>query len=82
MKVVYTEPALGDLAEITSWLKQNYPGLGRAVEGKNELLAVAVLEIAVVEPREIDVAKPRRRSTPFVVVVVRDESMLEEPESE
>jgi predicted transcriptional regulator len=32
VKVVYTEPALADLDEITAWLKQNYPGLGRAVE--------------------------------------------------
>jgi len=43
VKVVYTEPALGDLAEITSWLKQNYPGLGRAVERR---LKVVVAHIA------------------------------------
>ena len=43
MKVVYTEPALDDLDEITTWLKQNYPGLGRAVERR---LKVVVAHIA------------------------------------
>jgi plasmid stabilization system protein ParE len=35
VKVVYTEPALRDLDEITAWLKQHYPGLGRAVERRD-----------------------------------------------
>jgi toxin ParE1/3/4 len=32
VKLVYTEPALRDLEEITAWLEEHYPGLGRAVE--------------------------------------------------
>ena len=43
MKVVYTEPALDDLADITAWLTEHYPGLGRAVERR---LAVVVAHIA------------------------------------
>ena len=43
MKVVYTEPALHDLDEITAWLKQHYPGLGRAVERR---LRIVVAHIA------------------------------------
>lgn len=43
MKVVYTEPALRDLDDITLWLKQNYPGLGRAVERR---LRVVVAHLA------------------------------------
>ena len=42
MKVVYTEPALSDLDEITSWLKQNYPGLGRAVERRLKLVVAHI----------------------------------------
>jgi hypothetical protein len=30
VKVVYTDSALADLDEITAWLKQHYPGRGRA----------------------------------------------------
>jgi plasmid stabilization system protein ParE len=43
VKVVYTEPALHDLDEITAWLKQHYPGLGRAVERR---LRIVVAHIA------------------------------------
>ena len=32
MKVVYTDPALRDLEEITAWLSKHYPRLGRSVE--------------------------------------------------
>jgi hypothetical protein len=28
VKVVYTDPALADLDEITVWLKEHYPGRG------------------------------------------------------
>ena len=42
MKVVYTEPALADLDEITAWLKQNYPGLGRAVERRLEIVVAHI----------------------------------------
>jgi toxin ParE1/3/4 len=38
VKVVYTDPALRDLNEITAWLKQHYPGLGRAVERRLEVV--------------------------------------------
>jgi plasmid stabilization system protein ParE len=38
VKVVYTEPALRDLDEITAWLKRHYPGLGRAVERRLEIV--------------------------------------------
>ena len=43
MKVVYTDPALADLEEITAWLKEHYPGLGRAVERR---LGIVVDHIA------------------------------------
>jgi toxin ParE1/3/4 len=43
VKVVYTEPALSDLNEITVYLKQHYPGLGRTVERR---LKVVVAHIA------------------------------------
>ena len=43
MKVVYADPALRDLDEITAWLKRHYPGLGRAVERR---LRVVVAHIA------------------------------------
>lgn len=43
MKVVYTDPALRDLDEITVWLKRHYPGLGRAVERR---LRIVVAHIA------------------------------------
>jgi plasmid stabilization system protein ParE len=36
VKIVFTEPALSDLDEITDWLKQHYPGLGRAMERRLE----------------------------------------------
>ena len=38
MKVVYTDPALADLEEITAWLKEHYPGLGRAVEQRLKIV--------------------------------------------
>ena len=43
MRVVYTDPALADLEEITAWLKEHYPGLGRAVERR---LGIVVDHIA------------------------------------
>ena len=43
MKVVYTEPALQDLDEITAWLHANYPGVGRALEHR---LSIVVAHIA------------------------------------
>lgn len=42
MKVVYTEPALDDLGEITAWLTRCYPGLGRAVERRLEVVIAHV----------------------------------------
>jgi len=42
VKVVYTEPALADLDEITAWLKQNYPGLGHAVERRLEIVVAHI----------------------------------------
>lgn len=42
MKVVYTEPALDDLGEITAWLTRRYPGLGRAVERRLEVVIAHV----------------------------------------
>ena len=43
MKVVYTDPALRDLDEITAWVKEHYPGLGRALERR---LTIVVAHIA------------------------------------
>ncbi len=43
MKVVYTDPALHDLDEITVWLWRHYPGLGRAIERR---LRIVVAHIA------------------------------------
>jgi len=43
VRVVYTDPALADLEEITAWLKEHYPGLGRAVERR---LGIVVDHIA------------------------------------
>jgi plasmid stabilization system protein ParE len=43
VKVVYTDPALRDLDEITAWLKQHYPALGRAIKRR---LDVVVAHIA------------------------------------
>jgi toxin ParE1/3/4 len=43
VKIVYSEPALRDLDEITDYLKQHYPGLGRIVERR---LKVVVAHIA------------------------------------
>jgi hypothetical protein len=34
VKVVYTDPALADLDEITAWLKEHYPG--SAVRSSND----------------------------------------------
>src|SRR3954447_10711535 len=48
-------------------------GPRRPVEGEDELLAVAVLEIAVVEPGVVGVTNPRRPAAARVVVVVRGE---------
>ncbi len=42
MKVVYTDPALDDIDEITAWLKQHYPGLGRAVERRLRLVVAHI----------------------------------------
>jgi len=38
VKVVYTDPALRDLEEITAWLKHHYPELGRSVERRLEIV--------------------------------------------
>src|SRR5262245_36863164 len=46
-------------------------GPRRAVEGEDELLAVAVLEIAVVEPGAGGVPEARRRAATRAVVIVR-----------
>lgn len=43
MKVVYTEPALRDLDEITLWVNQHHPGLGRAIERR---LSIVVAHIS------------------------------------
>jgi toxin ParE1/3/4 len=43
VKVVYTDPALRDLGEITVWVKQHYPGLGRALDRR---LRIVVAHIA------------------------------------
>src|SRR3954468_7689200 len=48
-------------------------GPRRPVEGEDELLAVAVLEIAVVEPGVVGVTNSRRPAAARVVVVVRGE---------
>jgi toxin ParE1/3/4 len=42
VKVVYTDPALRDLDEITAWLKQHHPGLGRAVERRLEVIVAHI----------------------------------------
>ena len=42
MKIVYTDPALRDLDEITVWLKDNYPGLGRAVERRLRIVVAHI----------------------------------------
>jgi toxin ParE1/3/4 len=38
VKVVYADPALADLDEITAWLKEHYPGVGRAVERRLKIV--------------------------------------------
>lgn len=53
MKVVYTEPALADLGEIAAWLTQNYPGLGRAVERRLEVVIAHIARW----PRACDVLR-------------------------
>jgi hypothetical protein len=45
----------------------------RPIEGEDELFAVAVLEIAVVQPEVVGVPEARRLATSPVVVVVRSE---------
>jgi len=42
VKIVYTEPALHDLDEIAAWLKQHYPGLGRAIERRLGIVAAHI----------------------------------------
>src|SRR5512135_1732886 len=48
-------------------------GPRRPVEGEDELLTVAVLEVAVVQPGVVGVAQARRGATSLVVRVVRGE---------
>jgi toxin ParE1/3/4 len=43
VKVVYTDPALRDIDEITVWLRKHYPGLGRSIERR---LGIVVAHIA------------------------------------
>ena len=43
MKVVYTDTALRDIDNITIWLSEHYPGLGRRVERR---LRIVVAHLA------------------------------------